>query len=313
MPAGDTGVIFDIKRYAVHDGPGIRSTVFLKGCPLRCAWCHNPEGISPAPQLASNPKCCIGCGACVAACPHGAIELSDAGPAIARERCDDCGQCARACPSEALVMRGETVTAEHVVAELAADRDFYDASGGGVTVSGGEPLMQAEFTRTILSGCRDLGLHTTLDAAGHGSPEALEMLLPFTDLILYDLKLIDQAALSLHTGADSRLILDNLVRCSDSGTPIIIRVPVIPGYTSAPENITAIAQFAAGLPVPPLAVELLGYHRFASAKYSALGMDYTLGGIEPPSAAMLKELADLVRASGLPVTTASPAVAAARA
>jgi len=305
MPAVN-GMIFDIKRYAVHDGPGIRSTVFLKGCPLRCAWCHNPEGIAPGPQLAVNPRCCIGCRACVAACPRGAIELSYAGPVVTRECCDDCGACARACPSEALTMRGERVSAEYVIGELAADRAFYDDSGGGVTVSGGEPLLQPEFAQAILSGCCDLGLHTTLDTSGHGSPEALDALLPSVDLILYDLKFMDAAAHLLHTGARNRLILDNLMGCSDSGIPIIIRVPIVPGYTAAPENISAIAQFAAGLSAPPLAIELLGYHRFASAKYAAVGMDCALGSVEPPSAAMLEELADLVRAAGLRATTASP-------
>ena len=298
------GVIFDIKRYAVHDGPGIRTTVFLKGCPLRCAWCHNPEGIAPAPQLAVNPRSCIGCGACVTACPRGAIELTGAGPVVRRERCDDCGDCAHACPSEALTIRGERVSAEHVIAELAADRAFYDSSGGGITVSGGEPLMQPEFARAILSGCRDLGLHTTLDTCGHGSREALDALLPNVDLILYDLKLMDAEALALHTGADNRVILQNLTRCSASGASVIIRVPIVPEYTAAPENVSAIARFVAELPAPPLAIELLGYHRFASAKYSALGMAFGLSSIEPPSAILLEELADLVRAAGLPVTTA---------
>ena len=270
------GMIFDIKRYAVHDGPGIRSTVFLKGCPLRCAWCHNPEGIAPAPQLAVKPLSCIGCGACVAACPSSAIELSGTGPVVTRECCDDCGDCARACPSEALAMRGEWVSADCVIAELVADRAFYDSSGGGITVSGGEPLMQPEFARAILSGCHNLGLHTTLDTCGHGSREALDALLPNVDLVLYDLKLMDPEAFALHTGAQLGPILDNLVRCSASGVPVIIRVPVVPGYTAAPENVSAIARFAAALPAPPLAVELLAYHRFASAKYSALGMDYAV-------------------------------------
>lgn len=203
-------------------------------------------------------------------------------------------------------MRGQTVTADHVIAELAADRAFYERSGGGVTISGGEPLMAPEFARAILSGCRDLGLHTTLDTCGQGSPEDLDALLSSVDLILYDLKLMDGAIHLLRTGADNRLILDNLIRCSASGIPVVVRVPIVPGYTAAPANISAIAQFAADLPAPPLAVELLGYHRFASAKYTALGLDLRLSGVEPPPAILLEELAELVRAAGLCVTAVAP-------
>lgn len=292
------GTIFDIKRFALHDGPGIRTTVFLKGCPLRCKWCHNPEAVSPRPQLSHFPRNCIGCGKCIEVCPQGAITATAEGNVIDRGLCDDCGKCAEVCYAEALVLVGEEKTAEEVITEVAKDRAYYRTSGGGMTVSGGEPLLQPEFTRALLEQARELDIATCLDTSGYAKWEVLAGLLPLVDLLLYDLKLADSEAHHEHVGVDNELILENLRRSAETGVETIVRVPAVPGLTDSEENIAALADLvrqADGIQ----GVELLPYHRLGESKYESLGGTYPLGKLDPPSREHLAKLAAVIESRGL--------------
>lgn len=296
--AARRGIVFDIERFAVHDGPGIRTTVFFKGCPLRCTWCHNPEALSPEPQLAQFKRNCIGCGACVRNCPLGAIVTSPEGVVIDREVCDNCGACTEECYAEALVMSGREVTAAEVMAEVKKDLVFYRNSGGGMTLSGGEPLLQPEFTEALLSLARDADIHTCLDTSGYADWHVIEPLLPLTDLVLYDVKTLSPAAHREHVGGDVERIVDNLKRICGRSVPVRLRVPVVPGYTDAPDDMVAIAELAKTLPSVE-AVDLLRYHELGESKYANLGLTYPLAGLRTPSDEHMAMLAEIVAARGL--------------
>ena len=241
-----TGITFNIQRFSTEDGPGIRTTVFLKGCPLRCAWCHNPEGLSPRPELVWYDVRCIGARDCLRACPVGALELTPAGMRIDRERCTVCGECARACPAGALEVIGREWTPQALLAEVEKDRLFYETSGGGVTFSGGEPMYQAEFVREAARLCRRAGIPVALDTCGAAPWEQYEAVLPWVDLVLYDLKIWDPDRHRAATGADNARILENARRIAAAGPAMWIRTPVIPGYTDDEANIAALAAFIAG-------------------------------------------------------------------
>jgi pyruvate formate lyase activating enzyme len=303
MPESVTGRIFNIQRFSIHDGPGIRTTAFLKGCSLGCQWCHNPESISPQPELVFFPHKCIGCQRCFEACPTGALVLEDGQRRYRPERCRLCGRCAEACYAEALVMEGQEITAEDVVAEIRKDKPFYDNSGGGATASGGEPLVQPDFTAAIFRRCHGHGIHTCLDTAAHVPWSAFETVLPHTDLVLLDLKLMDPERHKAATGADNARILANARRLGPTGIPLVVRVPIIPGCTDDEANVAAIADFLSELPAVQR-VELLPYHRFAESKYQRLGRGYGLRGTEPPPAGRLEALANLVRQRSLQVKVA---------
>lgn len=271
-----TGVIFNVQGFSTEDGPGIRTTVFLKGCGLRCAWCHNPEGLRPGRDLVWYDVRCIGARDCLAACPQGALRLTGQGMEIDRARCDVCGRCARACPAAALEVIGRTTSAEELFVELLRDAVFYETSGGGITFSGGEPALQADFLAELLPRCKEAGLHVALDTCGAVPWRQYERLLPYIDLALLDLKIMDGQRHRHATGVDNVLILDNARRLSAAGVPLWIRTPIIPGYTDDDGNIAAIGAFIrAELPAVER-WELLAYTNLGRPKYHRLGLPYAL-------------------------------------
>jgi pyruvate formate lyase activating enzyme len=246
-----TGQILHLQRLSTEDGPGIRTTVFFKGCPLQCAWCHNPESISGCMQTQWFAVRCIGCKTCVEACPNGCLTLLEDGMHIDRDRCQACGTCAEACPSGAMEALGRTVSVDKLLAELIKDRAYYEKSGGGVTLSGGDPTFQPEFTEALLRGLKEQGISTALDTCGLTSKQVLARLLPYTDLVLFDLKLIDDAQHRQFTGQPNERILENLLFVRDyiheqeTSTQLWVRTPLIPDATNSDENLLGIGHYLA--------------------------------------------------------------------
>ena len=290
------GLIFDLDTFAVHDGPGIRMAVYLKGCPLACAWCHSPESQRLERQLIFVQDRCVACGACHLACARGVHSVKD-GHSVAWEACLACGQCVAACPSRALAIKGYGVRAEDVVARAARMIPFFRHSGGGVTLTGGEVTFQPDFAEAVLASCRQLGIHTAVETCGASSWERLERLADQADLILYDIKLMDDGAHRRWTGAGNQVILRNARRLA--GRNVQVRVPLIPGITDTAENVGAIYRFMAEAGLARAA--LLPYNPAAAAKYEWLGRDYPLQG-EVQSQANLDSLVAMGRALGLDVT-----------
>ena len=296
-----TGLVLDVRRFSIHDGPGIRTTVFLKGCGLDCWWCHNPESQARGPEAVVRGSRCIRCGACVDACGHGAIRWSDAdGPVTARERCAACGECAAVCWAEARELAGRTMAVMDVLAEVLQDVPFYEESGGGVTLSGGEPLLQAGFAADLLRGCKRHGLHTALDTCGHAPWETFERVRRDVDLFLYDVKLMDDERHRRFTGVSNALILRNLRALAEAGHRVRFRLPVIPGVNDDAGNLRAVAALAASLPRVD-GVDLLPYHPIGVDKYRRLERPYRLHGTEAPTPERLAEVAGLLESCGLPV------------
>lgn len=293
------GIITEIQRFSVHDGPGIRTTVFFKGCNLRCFWCHNPETHRIEPELQLQLARCIGCGACLAVCPVGAHTLVEGERRFDRARCLGCGRCAAECFAEALVLVGRRVSVQEVLDEVLADRPFYESSGGGVTLSGGEPLLQLDFCRALLAACRNAGLHTAIETAAHVPWEQIEAVLPLLDLVMLDIKLLDEEAHRAATGVGNRRILENARRLG-AAKPLIVRTPVVPGVNDTPEAIGAIARFAAALP-SLVSYELLPFHPMAANKYESLGRTYAARNLPRPTPEAMEALAEVARGNGIAV------------
>jgi pyruvate formate lyase activating enzyme len=296
-----SGLIFNIQKFSIQDGPGIRTTVFFKGCPASCPWCHNPESQSSTPQILLHEGRCIQCGSCLEVCPEqdAVPERGRAGEGEAH--CIRCGACVEACPSGARSLAGTEMSVREVVQELLADRVFYDQSGGGVTFSGGEPLMQLPFLRATLEACRSHGLHTAVDTCGHVPTEQLGSIVPLTDLFLYDLKLMEERRHLELTGIPNTTLLPNLRMLAELQAGLCIRVPIIPGINDDDENINAMASFVAALDGAQ-EVELLPYHRTGIGKFERLGRHYPLRQTEVPSNEHMTALARHFQAYGIEPT-----------
>jgi len=273
-----TGVVFDIMRFCIHDGPGIRTIVFLKGCPLNCWWCHNPEGISPRPEMFVRPGRCIGCGRCMQVCSVG----------LDRSRCTFCGECVRACHTGAREIVGQTMTVAQVMEQIEKDIIFYDESGGGVTFSGGEPLMQPEFLEAVLKACKTMEIHTAVETSGYAKPETIKRIAQYVDLFLYDIKSMDDEKHKEATGVSNKLILSNIRDLSEWHPNVEIRFPVIPGVNDDIENVKALADLASSLKVK--GVHLLRYHNAGTEKYGSLDKTYFLTDLQPPTDEKMAEI-----------------------
>lgn len=298
-----TGTIFNIQRFSIHDGPGIRTTVFFSGCSLRCFWCHNPEGLNLKPQIQFTSGRCTLCGACVAACPAGAQQIDEAAGVrvYQRSRCSACGTCLETCFAGALELAGAELSVAQVLQEILPDRAFYLDSGGGVTLSGGDPLLQRSFTAALLAELRAAGIHTALETAANCSWEVLANLLPLTDLVMMDIKHLDPAQHRAATGVSNERILANAEKLLQQRQPLILRTPVIPGFNDTPAEIAAIARFiATNSAAAPPRWELLPFHQLATDKYQSLGLDYPSARLEPPSPQHMRHLAAVAAAAGTP-------------
>jgi pyruvate formate lyase activating enzyme len=295
------GTVFDIKRYSIHDGPGIRTTVFLKGCSLRCLWCHNPESIDPGPELTRWPARCARCYSCVKACPLGAIAKDAAGAVVIdRETCDLCGKCAEACLYDAMQVVGRQMSVEDVLAEVEKDRVFYEQSGGGVTLSGGDPFVQAAFAEAILDGCRARGIRTALDTAGFSKNGLLDRLAAKTDLVLFDLKGMDDARHKEFTGVSNVPILDNLTWLAGGRTEVWVRIPLVTGVNDDDDNIRRTIDFLSSLKTVKK-VGLLPYHSGGLEKARRIGKDTHFRRFETPSEARLAAVEAAFREAGFEV------------
>ncbi len=295
-----TGFVFDIKKYAIHDGPGIRTTVFFKGCPLQCQWCQNPESWKKYPELGFRTGRCIRCGQCVEICTHKAITSADDQPVTDVKICNLCGECVDACMAGAREIIGQEMTVGEVMAEVEKDVVFYDQSGGGVTFSGGEPLMQPEFLLALLNQCQTQGIHTAVDTSCCAEPQILERVGEKTNLFLCDIKHMDSDIHKRFTGVENNLILDNIKRLSEAGKEIIIRIPVIPGFNDNQANIEATGKFAASLPCLS-GIDILPYNRGGREKSARLSAGFKLMQTETPDEEKMNSIAKSLNNYGFEV------------
>lgn len=299
-----TGLVFNIQRYAIHDGGGVRTLVFMKGCPLRCLWCSNPEGQKAHPETGFMASRCVGAAVCkarcLAACPEHGVALSpDGKPVIDRERCAHCGKCSTACYYGALELVGREMTVEEVLSEVEKDRPFYRRSGGGVTVGGGEPLLQAEFVTRLLEACHRRHLHTAIETTGFGSQRQLREVLSHVDLVYFDIKHMDPKRHKDLTGVSNSGTLRSIRAVLSAGRQyeVILRITLIPGFNDSEENIAASARFAVELGCER--IELVPYHKLGIGKYRQYGMEYTLADLETPGRERMESLRRLVEEHGL--------------
>lgn len=279
-----TAELINITRYCTDDGPGIRTTVFLKGCPLSCAWCHNPESQKRGREIMYTADKCISCGRCAAVCPKGCHSFADGGHIFSRELCVDCGACVAGCPTAALEYSGSTMSLDEVFEQVIRDRIFYKASGGGVTVSGGEPLMQAQFTAALLHLCRQADIHTAVETSGFGSQEALRAVAAECDLILFDLKETDEGKHLDYTGVPLDPILANLRQLDFLGVKTVLRLPIIPGWNDRTEHLLRAKELASSLQHCS-GVQVMPYHQLGAYKYAQLGREYRCANVAEPDKA----------------------------
>ena len=282
-------MVFNIQRFSTEDGPGIRTTVFFKGCPLRCFWCSNPESQKEFSEVSHRARLCTQCGKCVEVCESGAISLVLPHIKIKRNLCTNCGKCVEVCPFGALSMMGKLMTVEEILEEVLRDSDFYKQSRGGVTAGGGEALMQGEFMAQFMERCQQEGLHTCLDTCGYGDTKALRRILRHTDLVLFDIKLFDSRIHKRFTGVSNKLILHNALEVDASGVPQIIRIPVIPSINGSEQSMRDIADFVKDLR-HKTPVELLSYHRLGLSKYDSLDRRYKLKDEKVPSQEYIRQV-----------------------
>ena len=294
------GLVFDIQRFSIHDGPGIRTTVFFQGCNLRCFWCHNPESQPLSPRVQFFPDKCIVCAACVEHCPHHAHLMVDGRHIYVRDRCQTCGACVEQCFAQALIIKAKKMTVEQVMADVERDQAYYVNSHGGVTFSGGEPTLQAQFLLELLRASKERGFHTAVDTAANVPWRTLEQLIPTTDLFLVDLKAFDEEKHRAGTGVSNRRILENIRRLGQGSATVWIRVPVVPGYNDDAAELGKMAAFLADLPAVRK-VELLPFHHLGASKYESLGLDYPSRGLKPPGEEAMASFATIFARCGLPV------------
>ncbi len=298
------GFIFDIYRGTTHDGPGMRTTVFFKGCPLHCAWCHNPESISHNQQIWWEQMQCIGCGECKKACANNAIEFAETGVMIDRDKCKLCGNCTKACPTNAISFAGKTVTVQSVFKEVSKYQAYYKTYGGGVTASGGEPMLQYSFVKELFKMAHEEGIHTAVDTSGAVSFDAFNEVLPFTDCVLYDIKLIDSQKHKEYTGLGNELILDNLLKIADyirekGNMELWIRTPLIPTVTAEKENVTGIARFIKENLMDVISRwELCTFNKACQNKYERLGLDWQCGDIPLVGRSDIENIRETVKSTG---------------
>lgn len=276
-----TGIVFNTLRYTIDDGPGIRSTVFLKGCPLRCPWCSNPESQKKQIEILHRKVSCLRCGRCEAKCPNGAIKVGEDGPKIDRSLCTACETCVMGCPNKALQTMGVETTVAEAYKKVMKDRDYYESTNGGVTVSGGEPLMQPEFVAALCEKLQASGIHTCIETTGFADRKNTEKVLPHLSLVYFDLKHMDSKEHQRVTGVPNELILENFKYIVSTGTEVVVRIPYIPGFNDSDENMEATARFVAEV-LPGAEVHLLPYHNYGEGKYESLDRTYPMTGLERP-------------------------------
>ena len=293
------GLVFNIERFCVHDGPGIRTLVFLKGCPLSCRWCANPEGLEIEPQVVFFPERCIACGQCVEVCRHGAaIRAPDGLISVAAERCSHCGECVAVCPARARLLYGKKMSVVEVFEEVYKDLPFYRRSRGGITLSGGEPLAQADFTRCLLQYCSRQNVHTAVETSGYARWDTLSWAFEFADLILFDFKHFNPLKHLKFTGVNNHQIIGNLKRLDAKGVPLIIRVPVVPGFNATVDEMRGMADFIAGLENPHPCY-LLPYHAMAKPKYRLFGIEKCFHQTDSPSSELMRDFFEIWLRRGL--------------
>lgn len=293
------GLIYNLQRFAIHDGPGIRTLVYMKGCPLTCLWCSSPQTQKKAFEMLHIEVNCRQCGRCVEICPIGALTLSpETGITLDRKRCTLCQECVEACPNQAWEFAGKVITVEELYREVEKDSPFYRRSNGGVTVGGGEPTLQPAFVAEFLKRCKQHYMHTAMETCGYVEWEHLDKLLNYLDLVFIDVKHMDPQQHKALTGVSNERILEN-VRKASARCPLILRIPLVPGLNDSLENLTATARFAAELGDKFLRIELLPYHKFGAQTYGRLGREYLIGQVEPPDEAHMKRLKMIVETCGV--------------